>query len=159
MIVDFHVHLFGVGHGDTGCQFSDVQRRHWNYRYLRGLLGLKENGRTDQDYLDGLVRQVRASSVRKAVLQAWDCRYDADGEQDLDNTTSLYVPNDYLFRVVKEFPDLFVACASINPKRADWKEEVNRCARPAPGRRSIPDDGREPRRGAVWHCRRCAENS
>lgn len=95
--LDFHVHLFGQGDGGTGCRFSATQRRHWNYPFFLRLLNLSENGRMDQDYVAELVRQLRASSTRRALLLAQDARYDARGHRDLDRT-HVYVPNEYLFR-------------------------------------------------------------
>ena len=126
-LIDFHVHLFGVGDGGTGCLLSKKQKHHVNYRYFLRLLNLSENGRMDEDYVRYLVTNLRASSVSKAVLQAWDCRYDTAGRRDLEHTSSVFVPNDYLFQVVRRFPDLFIPCASINPKRRDAIEELDRC--------------------------------
>ena len=125
--VDFHVHLFGVGDGGTGCVLSTWQRRHWNYPFFLRLLGLSDNGRLDQDYVAELVRQLRASSVQRAVLLAQDARYDLRGRPDRE-ATNFYVPNDYLFRIVAEYPNLFIPCISINPARRDAIEELDRCA-------------------------------
>jgi predicted TIM-barrel fold metal-dependent hydrolase len=61
------------------------------------------------------------------VLLAQDGRYDEQGRLDLQRTTSIYVPNRYLFRVVSRHPDLFLPCASINPKRLDAVEELEYC--------------------------------
>ena len=127
-LLDFHVHLFGIGDGGTGCRFSEMQRRHVNYFYLTRLLGLVENGHIDQDYVDRLAAAVRGSSLDRVLLQSWDCRYDDQGRPDWERTTSLYVPTDYLFRVVAAHPDLFLPCASINPRRRDWRDELDRCA-------------------------------
>jgi predicted TIM-barrel fold metal-dependent hydrolase len=107
---------------------SEKQRRHVNYRYFLKLLNLRENGRLDQDYVERLATQLRQSSVKQAVVQAWDGRYDEQGQFDWERTTSLYVPNDHLFAVVRQHPDLFIPCASINPKRRDALEELARCA-------------------------------
>lgn len=126
--LDFHVHLFGIGDGGSGCRFSATQRRHVNFFYLTRLLGLSENGRMDQDYVAILAKAVRDSTIDRVLLQAWDCRYDDAGAPDWERTTSLYVPNEYLFRIVREHPDVFLPCASINPKRRDWRDEVDRCA-------------------------------
>lgn len=125
--VDFHVHLFGVGDGGTGCSLSPGQRKLWSYRFFQKLLGLSENGRLDQDYVAEMVRQLRESSIERGVLLAQDARYDARGRQDLE-ATNFYVPNDYLFQVVTQYPDLFVPCVSINPQRGDAIEELDRCA-------------------------------
>ena len=128
VLVDMHTHLFGIGDGGTGCVLSCKQRAHWNFQFLLKLIGLAENGHMDEDYVQWMVRQLRASSVDRAVLQAWDCRYDSAGRQDLAHTTSLYVPNEYLFRIVRRYPDLFIPCASITPARRDALDEIDRCA-------------------------------
>ena len=125
-VIDFHVHLFGVGTGGTGCKVSEEARNHWNYWFLRKLLGLRKQ-HLDQDFVSVLVRQLRGSFTDKAVLLAHDGRYDLAGRFD-DVTTAIYVPNEYLFRVVAEYEDLFVPCVSINPKRRDAFEELDRCA-------------------------------
>ncbi len=126
-MVDFHVHLMGVGDGGTGCFLSPAQREHRNYRFLLTLLGLSENGRMDQDYVEVLVRQLRASSIAKAVLVGQDKRYDDNGYAD-DEATAFYVPNDYVFQTVRQHPELFVPCVSINPKRRDAMDELEKCA-------------------------------
>jgi predicted TIM-barrel fold metal-dependent hydrolase len=124
-VLDFHVHLFGVGDSGSGCFLSPKQKRHINYRYFLRLLSLEENGRMDEDYIDRLLAHLRGSSVAKAVLLAQDCRYDDAGRPDLDHT-SAYVPNDYLFRVVERHPDVLIPCPSINPRRRDALEELER---------------------------------
>ena len=128
-LIDFHVHLFGIGDGGTGCWFSEKQKQHLNFRYLLRLLELKPNGQLDGDYVRRLVAQLKSSSIQKAVLQAWDCRYDEKGKPDWERTTSVFVPNDYMLQVVKRYPEFFIACASINPKRRDAIEELDRCAK------------------------------
>ena len=81
----------------------------------------------DQDYVTELVRQLRSSSISKAVLLSYDGRYNSKGCLDRE-ATNVYVPNHYLFRVVREHPALFIPCASINPKRRDAIEELDHCA-------------------------------
>jgi predicted TIM-barrel fold metal-dependent hydrolase len=159
--LDFHAHLFGVGDGGTGCRLSPAQRRHVNYRFFLNLLRLKDNGRMDQDYEAALVRQLRASSVSRALLLAQDGRYDASGRFD-GEATDAYVPNAYLFEVVRRHPDLFVPCASINPRRRDALDELDRCA--AAGARAVKVhppiqavDPSEPRFGPFY--RRLAEQN
>jgi predicted TIM-barrel fold metal-dependent hydrolase len=126
-VIDFHVHLFGVGDGGTGCYLSEKQRRHITYPFFVRLMRLRENGHLDEDYLQRLVAMLRTSSVQRAVLLAEDSRYDAQGRPDRENTP-FFVPNDYLLQVVRRFPDLFIPCVSINPKRRDAIEELDRCA-------------------------------
>lgn len=125
-VYDFHVHLLGMGTGGTGCFLSDLVRKHWNFPFFLKLLGLRKQ-HLDQDFVVALVQQLRGSSTTKAVLLAHDGRYDRQGRLDRE-ATNVYVPNEYLFRVAAEHPDLFIPCALINPKRRDWIEEVDRCA-------------------------------
>ena len=126
-VYDFHVHLFGIQREKTGCFVSGEQRLNVAFGYLRRLVGLDDDETLDRDFVVELVRQMRESSLAKAVLVAQDKRYDERGEPD-DEATHFYVPNDYLFRVVAENPDLFVPCVSINPKRRDALDELDRVA-------------------------------
>lgn len=126
-VVDMHVHLFGVLE-KNGCWISSTQREHWTHPFLTRLLRIHDAPDQDEAYVQTLVRMLRASSLQKAVLQAWDGRIDPHGRVDRTRTTSLLVPNDYLFAIVRRFPDLFIPCASIHPYRADAIDELNRCA-------------------------------
>ena len=108
---------------------------------LLRLLGLKENGHIDRDYVSVLVGQLRESSIERAVLVGQDGRYDEDGILDRE-ATHVYVPNDYLLKVAREHSDLFVPCISINPRRRDAFEELERLCRG--GRPSAEDSSTHP---------------
>lgn len=125
-LVDIHVHLFGVLE-KNGCYLSPNQREHWTHPFLLRLLRLKDTNDLDETYVQHLVMAVKQSSLHKVVLQAWDGRINTRGLVDCSETTSLLVPNEYLFRIVRRYPDLFVPCVSINPYRADALEELARC--------------------------------
>jgi predicted TIM-barrel fold metal-dependent hydrolase len=125
-IIDAHTHLFGAGDSGSGCFISERQRQHWNYPFFLRLLNLRE-GSVDDDYVAALVGQLRESSIDRALLLAQDGRYDSSGNLDRLNTNA-YVSNDYLFEVVARYPELFIACCSINPKRRDAMQELERCA-------------------------------
>ena len=134
VLVDFHVHLFGVGDEGTGCFLSERQLTFTStgmspdyYPLLLRLLGLRENGQIDRDYVSVLVAQLRESSIERAVLVGQDGRYDKDGILDRA-ATNFYVPNDYLLKIAREHLELFIPCISINPKRRDALEELERCA-------------------------------
>lgn len=125
--VDAHVHLFGVGDGGTGCFMSKDQRANLSTWALMRLLGLKDNGRLDEQFVEALASAVTTSTIDQVVLLAQDARYDAQGEPDYQNTP-FFVPNNHLFEVVARRPDQFIPCASINPKRRDALEELDHCA-------------------------------
>ncbi len=133
-VIDSHAHLFGdtgwPPRHNLGCGLSPSQRANASYTILRRLLGLPKTGELDEPYIEALVTQVQAA--RKAipgfrvVLLAQDCRYTAEGDPDWVNST-VYVPNEHLFRVVERYPDWFIPCPSINPQRKDWEAELAKC--------------------------------
>jgi predicted TIM-barrel fold metal-dependent hydrolase len=131
-LVDCHVHLFGTGDAagiaeNERCFISPAQKRHWTYSYLLRLLDIRRDEPMDNRYVDHLWAQVRTSSVDRVVILAQDGRYDDQGRLDLQLTTSIYVPNRYLFRVVRQHPDRFFPCPSINPRRRDALDELDYC--------------------------------
>lgn len=133
-VIDGHAHLFG----DEGwppvhkqsCGVSSAQKANPSYSLLNRLLRLPPTGDLNEIYVEALVRQSHeareALGTFKVVLLAQDCRYTATGEPDWVNT-SVYVPNEHLFRVVARYPDLFIPCPSLNPQRRDWEAELDYC--------------------------------
>lgn len=78
-------------------------------------------------YLERLETELAASgSVNQAVLLGMDGVYDARGEMD-DGLTDFMVPNDCVFQAVEGRPRLLPG-ASINPRRKDAVDELERCA-------------------------------
>lgn len=167
-VIDGHAHLFGDEgwppvHKQT-CGLSAAQKANPSYGLLTKLLRLPATGDLNELYVGALVRQAQEARVAwegfRVVLLAQDCRYTEAGEPDWANT-SVYVPNESLFRVVARHPDLFIPCPSINPQRKDWAAELEYCL--AQGARVLkihpptqavnPGD---PKFRAFY--RRCAEN-
>lgn len=132
--VDGHAHLFG----DEGwppvhkrtCGLSPAQKANPTYGLLLRLLRLPRTGDLNELYVQELVRQAREAQAKagpfRVVLLAQDARYTEAGEPDWENT-SVYVPNEHLFRVVSRYPDLFLPCPSLNPQRRDWEAELDYC--------------------------------
>jgi hypothetical protein len=134
LVIDGHAHLFGDEgwppvHKQTSG-LSPAQKANPTYGLLNRLLHLPATGDLNDLYLQALVRQTQeARQVLgnfRVVLLAQDCRYTEAGDPDWTHTT-VYVPNEYLFRVVERHPDLFLPCASINPQRKDWEAELDYC--------------------------------
>ena len=126
-LLDIHVHLFGIGEGGTGCRLSKAITDGLNFRALVFTLGLRRQGTTlDEAYEKVLVRQLKSSGLSKAAIVAQDAVYGPDGKPDWKRT-SFYVPNDYVFEVVKRHAEIMIACPSINPDRGDAVDEVVRC--------------------------------
>lgn len=120
-IVDFHVHVAGLGYGGSGCFINEDMRKNFRFRfYLKAMkTSLEELEREgDQVVFKHISDAVAQSSVvDKAVILALDGVLNEQGE--LDKTkTQIYVPNDYVYAQTKRFPNLLYA-ASINPYRKD----------------------------------------
>lgn len=133
-VVDGHAHLFGDEgwppiHKQT-CGLSPAQKANPSYALLTRLLRLPPTGDLDELYVGALVRQAREAQEAlgsfRVVLLAQDCRYTEEGEPDWDHS-SVYVPNEHVFRVVARYPDLFIPCPSLNPQRKDWEAELDYC--------------------------------
>lgn len=125
--LDIHVHLFGIGEGDTGCRIAESITDGLQFRYLTAMLRLRVAGKTlDERYEEVLAEQVKGSGLTKSAILGQDAVYDREGQPDWGRT-SFYVPNDYVFSVVGRHPETMLACPSINPNRADALDELARC--------------------------------
>ena len=64
----------------------------------------------------------------KHRLLAFDKNYRPDGTVNLEKT-EFYVPNEYVFKLCEQRPDLFVPNISVNPYRPDAVAELEKWAR------------------------------
>jgi predicted TIM-barrel fold metal-dependent hydrolase len=64
----------------------------------------------------------------KHRLLAFDKNYHSDGTPNLEKT-EFYVPNEYVFALAEQYPDLFLASISVNPYRPDAVAELEKFAR------------------------------
>jgi hypothetical protein len=129
-LIDCHVHLAALPDGDNGCFISPKLLKSPLFRFLlwKHELSPAHPREANQRYLEHLLTELRASRhVQKAVLLGMDGFYDQTGLLNRQQTDFL-IGNDYVFKTVREHPDVFLAGPSINPQRADAVEEVHRCA-------------------------------
>lgn len=90
--------------------------------------GVSDLSRADQQYverLSGLVSSQRPHG--RLLLFAFDRAYD-DAGQPLPDDTEFFTPVAYVASLAKARPDLFVACASVHPYRADAVEALEQAA-------------------------------
>ncbi|MBL4846003.1 MAG: amidohydrolase family protein [Planctomycetes bacterium] len=131
-VLDTHVHLIGLGAGGTGCILhKDATSLTSPYRYVqtrfyKGAAGIYDDARADALYVERLV-DLCTHHRGRALLLAFDKHYSEKGEPVVEHT-EFYTPNDYLFRIVAEHPELFVPCASVHPYRPDALEELAKVA-------------------------------
>ncbi len=120
-VTDLHLHIAGVGAGESGCHVAPQLRNNWRYKIYLRAFGVTEKELLE--YGDALVlarisQQLRAAqSVSAAVVLALDGRVDSHGNLDLD-TTEVYIPNDFVARETAHYDNLLFG-ASVNPYRRD----------------------------------------
>lgn len=125
--LDLHIHLFGIGDNQSGCRLSKRLTRGLLFPLLLKKLRVRQRAKSvDEGYVLALAELLKGSGLDRGLILAQDAVYDRHGKPDWKRTP-VYVPNDYLFRVVGRYPDLMLPCVSINPDRADAVEELQRC--------------------------------
>jgi predicted TIM-barrel fold metal-dependent hydrolase len=134
-LVDYHTHVAGLGKGDTGVMINP-NLGSWKHPagYLRFKVYLSAAAVSDVELADSqmierLVRLVTSIEHHgKYRLLAFDKNYNRDGTANLAKT-EFYVPNEYVFSLVTQHPDLFEPVISVNPYRADALTELERGAK------------------------------
>lgn len=129
MIWDIHVHVAGVGRGNSGNYLSPEFQRSLACRLFLQRLGLtqeilaRENA--DQQIAELIVNQIHASCVDRAVLLAFDAAYRDDGTRD-DGRTLMVTDNDFVAGLAAANTRMLFG-ASVHPYRPDALAELERC--------------------------------
>ena len=133
-LVDYHTHIVGLGTDDSGAFVSPrtknwLSLERWKYLVYASASGIKNAEHADQEYVARLVRLARGIQRRgKYRILAFDKHYKPDGTVDPDKT-NFYIPNEYIFRLTEQYPDVFLPVISVHPYRKDAPEELERWAR------------------------------
>src|SRR5258708_804698 len=125
MKLDAHVHIVGNGSKATGCRMKLHGRYRLMARFMLYQFGLPQEvlfQNLDRAYVEKLANYVRESSLDKAVILAMDEVYDQKG-RIMEGVSTIYVPNDYVLRLAKEYPE-FLPAVSIHPARVDAMDEL-----------------------------------
>ena len=133
-LIDHHVHIAGLGVGGTKT-FVNAKMRTWKHPFHRlkfkvymSSAGVDDESKADTQVIDRLARlvgQIRGHGKHR--LLAFDKHYRRDGSINLEKT-EFYVPNEYVFEVAAQHPDLFVPNISVNPYRPDAIAELEKWA-------------------------------
>ncbi|MFP5240044.1 MAG: amidohydrolase family protein [Acidobacteriota bacterium] len=120
--LDSHVHILGLGTGGSGI-YANPSLRRWKHPLSRlkadvvlAASGVTDPARADQQYVERLLALAREFPVapRLAVL-AYDCRYNPDGERDLERT-EFSIPDSYVLDLARSHPDTLIPVASVHPR-------------------------------------------
>lgn len=139
-MIDGHVHVFGLGAGDTGCWVNPELTDPWhvvrNFKFdlYRAAIGMDRDASADGDYVRRLLSWHRdAIPGARLLILAFDQRVDEAGREH-PGRSAFYTPNDYVLSLAEAHAE-FVACASIHPYRADAVDRLDEAA--ARGARAV----------------------
>jgi uncharacterized protein len=127
--IDVHVHLAGVGTGDSGCWIAPSFERRYTFRLIRrwhGITAAHLRESVDQDWVDRIAAKVRESELDRAVVLGFDGVYDERGELDRERS-QLVVPPSWVFEACRRHPGELLPGPSVNPFRRDAMERLEEC--------------------------------
>ena len=120
-IIDIHVHVAGLGYGDSGSFVNEQMRNNIRFPFYLWSMDvteeeLRQHG--DRILFKKLSDKVtRSETVKKAVILAMDGFIDSDGVLNKQET-HIYIPNNYVAEEAAVYDNLLFG-ASINPNRKD----------------------------------------
>jgi predicted TIM-barrel fold metal-dependent hydrolase len=129
-IIDMHVHVAGLGAGESGCFVSDAIRDSYKLDIYLGAFDSsmeeveREGDRLAFERIAGWIDKSR--HVSGAIVLALDGVVRPDGKLDR-KATEMYVPNEFVRDNARRFPSLYYG-ASINPYRTDALQRLQGAA-------------------------------
>ena len=134
-LVDYHTHIAGLGNGTNGA-FVNPKMRTWRhplhkikFRIYLSAGAVNDVERSDAQIVERLTRLIKnVEGHGRHRLLAFDKNYRRDGTTNLAKT-EFYVPNDYVFDLAAEHPNLFEPVISVSPYRQQALTELERGAR------------------------------
>jgi predicted TIM-barrel fold metal-dependent hydrolase len=131
-VLDAHVHVVGLGKGGTGCWVNPHMQTLAHpilaarFSIYKAAAGVDDEENGDAQYVEVLTRRTRSQLLHgRHMLLAFDQCHDESGKPQPE-LSEFYTPNDYILKLARQQPELFVACASVHPYRADAVDELER---------------------------------
>jgi len=128
MIWDVHVHVAGVGRGNSGNYLAPRFQRSLACHLFMRRLGLDPKvwnaGDVDEQIAQVIIGQINASCVDRAVLLAFDAAYHDDGTRD-EQRTLMVTDNDFVAELATTSGKTLFG-ASVHPYRRDALTELER---------------------------------
>jgi mannonate dehydratase len=132
-VLDTHVHIVGTGDSGSGCFVGPRMQTLTNpMDYLKFTLyeeasGVSDSKRVDEEYLSTLTGLISSQSPHgRLLIFAFD-QFHGDDGKPVKSESEFYTPNDYVLKIAKAHPELFVPAASVHPYREDAVAELERC--------------------------------
>ena len=133
-LLDYHTHIAGLGNGTNGT-FVNPKMRTWRhpshkikFKIYLSASAINDVERSDAQIVERLTRLIKnIEGHGRHRLLAFDKNYRRDGTTNLAKT-EFYVPNDYVFDLTADHPDMFEPVISVNPYRPKALTELERGA-------------------------------
>ena len=138
VLIDSHLHIVGLGAGDTGIWVNPEMLKgwHWVKRFkfavYKSASGIRNEDNADQEYIERLIKLIDSLHSpglglggMQFFILAFDKHYDKSGNEDLTHT-SFYVPNEYIVSLANKYPQFFIPVVSIHPYRKDALLELDK---------------------------------
>ncbi len=132
-LLDFHVHLIGLGSSGSGAFINPRLDSLWHpFDYIRTSIyksaaGIEDDSEADAQYLARLRALIRHIPQGRYAIMAFDKHYREDGTVDLERTP-FFMPNDIVYGIARENPVRFVPMISVHPYRSDALRELEKWA-------------------------------
>jgi uncharacterized protein len=131
-ITDWHVHVAGLGHGNSGNYINEAMHKNYRFKFFLKWMNVTEEEletHGDQIVVKRLNDKIEQSRyIDKAVILALDGVIDKETGQLDKARTQFYVDNDFVAGEVSKYPKLLFG-ASINPDRENSIELLEKVHR------------------------------
>ena len=131
-IIDWHVHVAGLGLGGSGNFVNDEMRKNYRFKFFLKWMDVTEKEleeKGDQILVKKLNDKITQSRyIDQAIVLAMDGVIDETSKTLDRNKTQVYIPNEFVASQAAKYPNLLFG-ASINPNRENsvkLLEEVHR---------------------------------
>jgi len=130
--LDYHAHVIGTGHGDTGAWVNPLMlsplepKRYLRLHVFRTGAGVRDLDQADTEYIERLKALIRSAPGKsRHVLLPFDAHHGKEGQKELEHS-DFFVPNEYVFSLAEKNSDLFIPALSVHPYREDALSELRR---------------------------------
>lgn len=133
-LLDYHSHVVGLGSDDSGIYINEKLLTWANpfdkfkMKMYYNAAGIRDHNHPDRDYINRLIRLANHSPGKKSVLLAFDFNYNNDGSINKENS-DFSVPNEYVYKLARQFPKNFIPAMSVHPYRHDALVELEKWAK------------------------------
>ncbi len=130
---DYHTHLVGNSI-ENGTYVNEDwlslthPKGYVMFQIYKSASGVKSNNKLDDQYIQRLTNLIRSHNYPvKYGLMAFDYNYSDEGVLRKKHST-FHVPNDYMMKIVRQYPDCFFPIISVHPYRKDAIAELEKYA-------------------------------